>query len=400
MRSKEKILENKDVLEKADQRYQLIKNYFKTDKYLKLEKYPEDVLHSDFGVKLSKYPNVSMYVIVHMSEGVNLKNLNALRAGGWTLIGSSKEFMGKPLAVFYGQYRFIRNLENKPYIRGVYIMKQFGASGHYNLGFTMKGQPSVIDVNFKLPKNKPAERLVSRSVELLGSGSEIKIEGDTAKTTLKAVNNKRVTLRTQLEYVLNLESLLDSEVKVVGYDMTLAEYKKRLAGYPVNKMFLSTADKIVFSDYIDELARKVAKPDKTIAEIWDEITKTLNRDIRYDYKKRKDFFSGQKTYYDIRDMYLSAASLGEAKVGACPERSSLEVAILRRIGIPARTSTRLYHIYAEILWPGNGWVSTSGLLHEIPLVESEDENQSYFVDWSPKYPVNLKWQGSLRPDII
>jgi hypothetical protein len=111
--------------------------------------------------------------------------------------------------------------------------------------------------------------------------------------------------------------------------------------------------------------------------------------------------TNKTVYTDIKDMYMTTETLSKIKTGTCTERRPMEAAILRKSGIAARTATRSAHIFTEIYIPDTGWISTSPLLNEIPLCESIDEGQSYFIEWTPKSPVRvLHWSGILYPQII
>jgi hypothetical protein len=224
------------------------------------------------------------------------------------------------------------------------------------------------------------------------------IDGDILTYEIELKQNKPITLFCNLQYAISLNQILKHHIRVSG-DMTIDEYKKVMKSNDIDTVFTLESPKIQFSSYVSNIATNF-NGTNTIAFVWDKLTDILDKDIRYDWNKRSLFFSGRKTYNDIKDMYMTTKELGESKLGACPERSSLEAAVLRHLGISARTTTRLYHIFVEAYLPDITWVTTSGILNEIPLCVSPNHKQSYFVSWEPGHPIKLKWEGGLYPAVL
>ena len=383
--------------------YEDIRLRLSSDSHLELIKHRSpEFKDSLFKKYLDRLPGLNLFFLIDFKKPIEYKELHRLKSAGIHTIKPDPEYMDKQLGLFYGRYKSLIHLRGYPHIQAVYLLKKFTGEGNYVLDFVPGEDVNKMNVNFHLPYTKPGRTLLQRTVTLGGISPKAlhheKIEGEVLYLTVDVRKSKKITLYTKLKYIVDVENLLKHHVRVAG-EITVDEYRKKMIAHPDYAVFTSTSEKIVFSDYIDSLASQI-KPGHTLIQVWDFITKNLDEDIKYDYDKRHQFFSGKKVYHNIKDMYMTAAQLGETKVGACPERSSMEAAILRRIGIASRTATRLYHIYTEVLLPEQNWATTSGNVREIPLCESKDEKQSYFVSWLPESPVRLKWTGHLYPSIL
>ena len=397
---KEKPLAEQEVVEKFED----IKLKLRPDDHLQLVKYNDrDFKASRLRRYLGLLPNIRIYVLLDFTRPATFKAIQAIEDHGFAAIKPKSEYLGKKLGVFYGKYRATRNLLHKSYIKDIYLLNEFTANGNYTLSVIPEDDLDDLQFNFHLPFSKPGRELIERTFDFIGySRDAIKDHasvGDRLLITMNVRKKKLIKLFSRVKYKISLEELLRHHIRVIGH-ITIEQYKRQMNQQEDLTTFTAFSEKIVISDYINEVAATISETN-TLNQTWAMISKRLDRDIRYDYDKRFRFFNGMIIYRDIKDMYMTAAQLGEKKVGACPERSSLEAAILRKLGVAARTATRLYHIYTEILMPqGLGWVTTSGLIKEIPLCESQDEKQSYFVSWSPEHPIRLKWEGGLYPAIL
>lgn len=390
--------------QKRKDEFEDIKLKLRADDYLQLVKYNDKNFKNN---KLKQYldllPNIRIYVLVDFRQPATFKAIQAIDDHGFGVIKPKSEYLEKKTGLFYGKYKSLKNLLNKPYIQDVYILSEFTANGNYTLNVIPEADLDNLNFNFHLPFSKPGRQLLERTFDFIGYSRDAvkdhKSIGDRLLITMHVRKKKLIKLFSRVKYRVNLEELLKHHIRVIG-QMTINEYRREMKQSEDLRKFTAFSEKIVISDYINEVASSIS-PTNTLNEAWAILTKRLNKDIRYDYDKRFRFFNGMIVYTNIKDMYMTAAQLGKTKVGACPERSSLEAAILRKLGVAARTATRLYHIYTEVLMPhGKGWVTTSGLVKEIPLCESQDEKQSYFVSWSPTHPIRLKWEGGLYPVVL
>ena len=377
-------------------------SFFKNDQYLLLEKISSLQFNSSyFKNLLEQIPSFKIFLLLEFRQKIDSKVLQEMRKKGFFRIDQIDRLNSK-VAIFYGRYKNIFSLKKyQKWIKDVFILKRFTARSIYTLDFTPEKSKDNLKISFHLPYSKPGKILLERNFQLSGVTELFDKENqqDFLSINLPVYQKKKMKLISKMKYMVDTEALLKNHIKIAG-NITVGEYKKKMTGNKLYDLYTSPGEKIIFSPYIDELSKKIKNTD-TLSEAWNYIHRQLNKDIIYDSQKRSDFFEGKITYRNIRDMYMSAAQLGERKIGACPSRSSLETAILRRSGIAARTATRLFHIYTEIMLPGEEvrWITTSGLLKEIPLCYSLDEKQSYFVFWFPDHPIRLKWKGDLNPVI-
>lgn len=359
---------------------------------------------SDLAQKLKRFPWFKVYLKVNFPQNIRFEDIDRMRQFGWLTIAQKpiSEYTRSDVGIFSGSYNKIGYLVKSKEIESVELLVRYEASGSYILTFTPQEAMRDREVRFQLPLSSPGKTLVEREISTGGHPDiHTQVQGQNFLASRFSMPAKSdFHLLSRLKYQVDLNVVLDHHLAIAGREMTLKDYHREIMDYSEEvRPFMQFSEKIELSEYIEALSEKV-QDDWSIDDIWRYLDKQLDQDIQYDHRKRELFFSGQMTYNDIRDMYMSAAELGDTKIGACPERSSLEAAFLRRLGIASRTATRLYHIYVEVFLPGKGWVTTSETLSGIPLVYSENEDQSYFVDWEAPHPVNIKWQGYLYPSVL
>jgi len=354
--------------------------------------------------KLEKLPLLTVYVIFRFTKEIDFQTIHRMENHGFRTVTKKalNEYMGKSFGVFQGTYRALKIIRRNTMLRSAYLMSSYSAKGYYSLRAVSDTDCERIHLTFMLPHSKPGKTLLSRKISA-GGLTKIKIfdEKITDESVIYNIEIKRnhpVTLFCDLLYRVDIETILDYHVQISG-NSTVADYVNRMQNNPLYPVFTSEAEKIVFTEYSDNIALHI-KPTNTLKDIWQYIRNTLDENITYDWDKRYQFFSGNLAYTNIRDMYMTTEELSHQKTGACPERSGLEAAIMRKIGIAARTSTRLFHMYIEVYEPAVGWLTTSAMLNEIPLCESRDGAQSYFADWKPAHPIRLKWDGGLYPVVL
>ncbi len=118
---------------------------------------------------------------------------------------------------------------------------------------------------------------------------------------------------------------------------------------------------------------------------------------RYLTEKREKYFGGKYIYHSPWEMWQGAEQTLKTGAGCCPDSAELKVALLRALGIPARTAVHTGHLYAEIWIPDLGWI-TDAPMFNIPLLRSPDADNHTYFDWSPRVPVRCAgWGGTPTP---
>ena len=378
-----------------------------TDNKLKVVNFKgEEFKKSQLRKALNQLKNVKIYVAVEFQKPITFKTLSSLRSMGFSpILGlPSSEYLRKRVAIFYVNYRRIyASFQREKNIKNIYLLSHFTATGLYQLDVKSVEEKKDISIDIRFPYTKPGRELIYKRNSFVGL-EDIKnqsLDNYGNKVTLDLTASQTISFFSEVLYEIDLLKNVEAHTIVQGENLKLADYKKNMQEkYPeIEETFTGYSEKAVTSEYVQSIVRRIDK-NQSIASIWRQIDQILDRDIRYDWKKRDLFFSGNLTYYNIKDMYMTAKELSEKRKGACTERTSLEIAILRELGISARSATRLFHIYTEVFIPNYGWTTTSLTLNEIPLVESFDENMAYFVSWTPDHPIRLKWGGHIYPSII
>ncbi len=389
------------------QEYESVKRRFSPDTHLKLIKYGgEDFKTSTLRTKLNQVRTVKLYVIARFDKPIDFPMISQLKRLGFSPLNQYplSEYIDKKLGIFYVRYyKLLPAVTTVAELSDIYILTQYTARGFYQLGMKSLALHDELELEVKFPYSKSGRELLYKKNTITGTTDFAEKVSDDFKSIVTAplTEGQIVTFHSDLRYHILLEKLLDTHIYVQGANINPVAYRKQMQEYHanLNKEFTSFSEKIVPSVYVNSIIKRINTND-SIAEIWKQLTRILDREIAYDWQKRELFFSGNLTYHNIKNMYMTAEELGRKRKGACTERASLEIALLRELGIAARAATRLYHIYTEIYIPGGGWTTTSLTLNEIPLDASQNEDMSYFVSWAPEHPIRLKWGGYMYPNII
>ncbi|BBM88526.1 hypothetical protein COTS27_00207 [Spirochaetota bacterium] len=387
--------------------YEDIKRRFSPDAHLSIIKYgSDDFKNSTLRDKLNQVLTIKLYVIVRFHNAIDFPMISRLKRAGFSPLNQFplSEYIDKKLGVFYVRYhKLLPAVSRLTNIADVYILTQYTARGFYQLGMKSLAVNDNLELQINIPFSKNGRELLYKKNTIAGTTNFSEKASDPLKSLVSVpfAKGQIVTFHSDLSYKIDLEQLVDTHIIVQGKNYTIKPYLATMQEQApeIHQEFTQFSEKIVPSAYIDSLIRRI-DTNAPISDLWKQLTRILDREINYDWQKRDLFFSGNLTYYNIKDMYMTAEELGRKRVGACTERTALEIAVLRKLGIASRAATRLYHIYTEIYIPNAGWTTTSLTLNEIPLNAAADENMSYFVSWEPNHPIRLKWEGYLYPNII
>ena len=353
------------------------------------------------------HPKLKVYVLIEFHKNIVPPILDFIYENYRFKIFKSQYpyYLKTKKKIFKGAFVNLKYLLRYKKIKSIFLLKEYPIKGFYSIRISTRVQPkSSIQFKIFFPKSMKGISFYNFKYKLHKGKNKI-IE--TKKTNHYFIMDAFLKKRSFLTYYssfsgkVNVENYLQRSVYAAGKNITLKEYQNWITNQTNENLIIYTnfSDKIDYSDLVEEVKNSVKK-EKAISSSVRYIIKKLDREIKYDFKKRKLFFSGNLTYTNIRDMYLKCSELSTKKIGACPEQSSLEIATLRSLGILSRSATRLFHIYAEVYLPKIGWVTTSPELDEIRLIESNDEKQSYFIDWQPNHPIDIKWNGEIYPEIV
>ena len=146
---------------------------------------------------------------------------------------------------------------------------------------------------------------------------------------------------------------------------------------------LEAAKALTTSDRLDERARAVMA--------------YVGKSVKYDHDKRERYFGGRYVYNNSWEMWQGALGTLKRGIGCCPDTAELKVALLRAVGIPARTAVHSGHLYAELYVPDRGWL-TDAPMYNIPLIRSPGADNCAYFSWEPELPVRcVEWGGQTQP---
>ncbi|HMA99723.1 MAG TPA: transglutaminase domain-containing protein, partial [Spirochaetota bacterium] len=322
-----------------------IKSRLSRDIYLQLQKLPSPRFdNSRLKQHLRQVPGMKVYILACFRETLNYKIMHKIKAMGFVTVGkkSVNEYFENDIGIFYGKYHSLQMIKKLRALKELYLLTKYTAKGYYQLDIrTMQDQEDFVLKIFLPFENAGRKLLLSRpSFNGLGVINFKKKFSNYIKVGMDIEKQRRYTFFCNLRYVVDLPAILSHHIRING-DMTLADYRSRTGSIPQYQLYTGYAGKIMPSGYVSNIAAGLNMSSNTLKNIWDTIYKRLNEDITYNYRKRYLFFQGKLAYSNIEDMYMTVPELSSSKKGACPERSSLEVAILRDLGIAARTVTRL-----------------------------------------------------------
>lgn len=394
----------KKAFEKNDETF--LSNLYKKHKLLNCR--TKNFWKDSLIINLSKnHPKLKVYVLIEFKKNITPPVLDFIYESYRFKIFKDEYpyYLKKKKKIFKGAFVNLKYLIKYKEIKSIFLLKEYPVKGFYSIRLSSRYKPEkAIEFKISMPKNTSGISLYDFRYRLLSGRNKIISSG---KTNGYFFINTRLKKKSFLTYYssfsgnVNIEKYLNKTIYSAGKNITLKEYQNWIK-IETNKyitMYTNFSDKIDYSDLVGEV-KAMVKKEKSLASSVKYIIKKLDDEIKYDFRKRKLFFSGNLTYTNIRDMYLKCSELTTKKIGACPEQSSLEIATLRSLGILSRSATRLYHIYAEVYLPKHGWVTTSPELDEIRLIESQDEKQSYFIDWQPEHPIDIKWKGEMYPELV
>lgn len=358
-----------------------------------------DWQQNDFLRNLQEFPTLKVFAKITFAGSARSDWLKKLAKQGVEFPLGWKKNLRKSHAVVRITPRQVTVVQKFAFVQDVEIFVEFLASASYKLKIWLDGPQEKVSFTVSLPYGRYGHKLLSRSAQFEGIKGPMRQTDQLITAVVDTLDTRFAVFSAKMEFLVNLRELLALHIRIWGKDVSLQKYLSQVSRWPLTPKYLQTNENIKFCNYVNEFAKGVLVTD-SLQKIWDNITRKLDADILYDWRKKADFFSGNLAYKDIKDMYLTCTQLSVMRVGACPERSALEVSMLRRLGIPARTVTRLFHIYAQVYVPQLGWVPTSVNARQIPLCESVGDDISYFVSWKPHHPVRIKWEGEFIPKEI
>ena len=365
--------------------------------------YTDNFSDSNLSKLLNQIPNMRIYVQIEFKKKSSYKKLNKIISYGFNIRNKIfTEYLDKKKTIFYGKYKFLRKISTLKFIKKINILDKYQSEGYYKINFKTEHPINNINYYIYLPNSKNGKKLITKKIYLSGNFNLLRksITNNLLKVNINSYG-KPIKIFSFIKYNVDLTKSLKNHIYICG-NISISNYilqmKKNYSN--IYKIYTKQSKKIIFNSNVTNIVKQINNYIK-INKKYKIITQILNNQINYDYKKKKLFFTGHLVYNNISDMYLNTTSLSQKKIGACPDRSSLEAAILRLSKIATRISTRAGHIYVEIFIPKKGWVTTSLTLNEVPLCVSTNENQSYFIFWKPNFPGRiLKWESILYPKAL
>jgi hypothetical protein len=358
----------------------------------------------DFEAVAQKFPQFKTLFAVEFNRPLELKDLiGLLNRGVWPVDSRLLNALGKSQGIFYTRAYNLEKLTELSLIREYVPLVRFQMRGLYRIHL------KVIEPGF----NGPLAFSVSSPRNGFGK-TLLRIEDHVSPKTAFTVGHDHAGNRW-----LELEFPDLSESKTAKFDFYFVyqvDVKKllkhalpmltnaqisELPGNHEAMVYLYPSEKIEsLSPLIQEKSKEIFGEESSPSVMYFRLARFIKQNITYDSQKRQEFFGGMKVYNNMSQMYEKATVTLQRKVGACPDTSILETALLRAAHIPSRTASRWGHIFTEIYIPSYGWASTSITPTGIPLTIDPDNHNYPFVSWNRKVSVQtLLWEGVVDIDI-
>lgn len=359
----------------------------------------DDLLINKF---IHTIPFYKIYVYIEFNDNLTLKNFSELTSK--YLIVEKKnisDIVKNKNGLFKIKLQNYNSIISNKFIKSIKPIFNYTEEGIYQIHFRVKEKINEpIEFKITLPRDSSGKKILNLNYKINLKPVEEKIIKDEAENNWLIVSYSNINSNQELkfdavfEYNVDLNKLINSSFFLLD-DKINIEYTDDSI---ILKKYLSEGNKICYSDKrIIELSDEINKKTNSIKKSVDYVKKFIKKNIKYDFKKKRDYFGGKMIYIQMDDMYQSTVQTLNRKIGACPDEAEIETAILRKLGIPARTAGRYQHFYAQIYVPEKGWIDTSLAQEQILLFISPDNNDYPFVNWNKKIKVQTtKWYGKLK----
>jgi hypothetical protein len=355
----------------------------------------------DFAEVARRFPRLKTIVLVSFTHDLTIDDtLRLQKLGALPQGGGSRELVGRRWAVLHTRAGNLARLQRLPMTLRVVPLRNFKIKGIYRVTFKLVEEHHQGDLTFTVstPRSGFGKKLMDLEIQATPQGPHAISQDAAGNRWLKVHlpdprNGDEVRLSFNFVYKVDMAELLAHSLAMVPMDESV-----ELSNHSPAMVYLQPSDKIAAgSKSVVALANIIYESNRSPRRIYQAIGAFIKANLPYDREKRKQFFGGQKIYFDMEHMYKSPEATLSSGKAACPSTSVLEAAILRASGVPARTAGRWGHFYSELYIPGRGWLSTSVTPTGIPLVVDPDHRHKPFANWAPTAAVQTtEWSGWVK----
>ncbi len=362
-----------------------------------------------FAAVLRRFPRIKTIVRAAFDSPVDFGTLLALQDAGLRPVNRDWiSIMGRREAIFSVRAVRLEEIERGPLADAVQPLEIFFLHGFYRINFKVVDPEAKGPLKFSVasPRDGFGKKIIQIK-ERIRPDMPYKIRTDASGNRWVDVactdteKGSPVRFDFYFTYLVDVQRLLEHALPMAGRQAALSEDAVSPDGRspgPASE-FLKSSDKIkADAAVIKKIAQQEigGRADFPVETYW-RLHDFTKKEITYDKAKRAAFFSGRKVYRAMEEMYQPATETLRSRVGACPDTSILEAALLRTAGIPARTAGRWGHFYPELYIPKKGWLSPSVTPTGIPLIRDNNHQHLPFVRWSPQVSVRITaWWGQVR----
>ncbi len=290
--------------------------------------------------------------------------------------------------------------QQAPGITAVEWIKQYPVAGHYFVHFEYVGEEVQREMTFTVSVPGSAPGRTRTSVEIFCQPDvEPTLASDSTGNEFATITLSEV----QPGQIVNFDFF-------VTYDYDTEQILLRSANFlpstPMPESWPSDVELFLQPGFhiqsespaiVAAAAEIRAQHPQGLDELINAVKAYVGKHMRYNNEKRDKYFGGKYVYSDAWEMWQGAEETLQCGTGCCPDSAELKVALLRVLGVPARTAVHSGHLYAEIYVPDIGWV-TDGPMFSIPVLRSPDADNHAYFEWSPQVPVRCaSWGGKTVP---
>jgi len=358
----------------------------------------------DFSDVAVKFPRFKTIVLLVFQPTLDFERLIHLLDLGVLPLGEDlSKLLGRSWAVCHTRADRLSEIQRSGMVREVIPLTRFSMSGIYRIHFKIvePGFNGPISFRVSAPREGFGKTLVAAEEHIQPELPLSVVVDDvgnrwTETRMADASQGQQIQFDFFFRYQVDIGQLLDRALRMAPEE----EGGDLPDGHPALSYLVSSPKIDATLPQIRSLASQIFGNEKDPRKMYPKLYDYIQQTVTYDSVKRMQFFGGEKVYRNMAEMYQGCLETLERKVGACPDTSILEAALLRAAGVPSRTAGRWGHFYTELFLPRRGWVSTSVTPTGVPLVVDPGEGHEPFVRWDPAVSVQTTmWSSSVRIDL-
>jgi len=347
----------------------------------------------------AKCPSAKILAEVAFEAPLTARDLRQLRKLELNPITPNKDaLIGRDTLPFAARASNALRLRKEDRVTAVKWIKRYPVAAHYRIYFEYVGEKTAPRLTFTVATPRSAPGRTLRSLESFvwpkTEFTTTRDEADNQFLTAKLTDvepGRKVLFDFYAAYAYDTETIIEKSMVMLGPTPMPETWPEKMQPF-LKPGFHIESD----AGPITGLAERLKVGNRLDASAH-AVLRHVGRRVEFDHDKRERYFGGRFTYGNSWEMWQGAVGTLDRGVGCCPDTAELKTALLRAMGIPARTAVHTGHLYAEFYVPGAGWL-TDAPMYNVPLVRSPGPDNRTYFEWKPELPVRcVEWECDIQP---